>query len=46
LGRPVWITNAKVYPAVNKGSDMLVQLISERRREIEAQDTGIRGHGQ
>ena len=46
LGRPVWITNAKVYPAVNKGSDMLVQLINEQRREIEAQDLSIHGNGQ
>ena len=43
-GRPLWITNAKVYPSVDQGADKLVQLIDERRREMEAQGSEIRGH--
>ena len=45
-GRPIWMTSAKTYPSVNHGADLLVQLIDERRRELEAQEMRIRGHSQ
>lgn len=32
-GRPNWITQARAYPFVNAGSEYLVTMISERRRE-------------
>lgn len=32
-GRPNWITQARTYPFVNAGSEELVKLIGERRRE-------------
>lgn len=32
-GRPTWITQARSYPFVNAGSEYLVKMISERRRE-------------
>ena len=31
-GRPVWITQARTYPFVTKGSDALVELIAQRRK--------------
>lgn len=34
-GRPDWITHARTYPFVNAGSDALVEMIDERRKEIE-----------
>jgi len=45
-GRPPWITTAQTYPIVNAGSDALVQLIEERRRELRGSDANIRGHGE
>jgi membrane protein required for colicin V production len=42
--RPIWILNAKVYPYIDKGADMLVQLIDEQQRTLEAQGSQIRGH--
>lgn len=32
-GRPGWITQARAYPFVNAGSECLVSMISERRKE-------------
>lgn len=32
-GRPQWITQGRTYPFVNTGSEALVKLIGERRRE-------------
>lgn len=32
-GRPNWITQARTYPFINAGSEELVKLIGERRRE-------------
>lgn len=32
-GRPTWITQARAYPFVNAGSEYLVAMISERRKE-------------
>lgn len=32
-GRPQWITQARTYPFVNAGSEALVKLIGERRKE-------------
>ena len=32
-GRPLWITQSRSYPFVNAGSDALVKLIGERRKE-------------
>ncbi len=32
-GRPAWITQARAYPFVNAGSEYLVSMISERRKE-------------
>ncbi len=41
-GRPAWIVTARTYPAVNAGSDAMVELISQRRaqlhRESQADD--------
>lgn len=40
-GRPQWITQARTYPFVNAGSEELVKLIGERRKqaiEAEAKD--------
>ena len=42
--RPAWILNGKVYPYVNQGSDLLVQLIDEHQRTLDAQGSQIRGH--
>lgn len=44
-GRPVWITNAQVYPYIDEGADMLVQLIDEHDQQLESQGSHIRGHG-
>ena len=35
-GRPTWITTARTYPVVNEGADRLVQLIDDRRRQLQA----------
>lgn len=35
-GRPEWITEGRAYPFINAGSEALVELIEERRAEIEA----------
>lgn len=35
-GRPTWITQARAYPFVNAGSEYLVSMISERRKEAAA----------
>ena len=32
-GRPAWITQAQSYPFINAGSEQLVKIISERRRQ-------------
>lgn len=32
-GRPTWITQARTYPFINAGSEKLVAMIAERRRE-------------
>ncbi len=32
-GRPLWITQSRSYPFVNAGSEQLVKLIGERRKE-------------
>ena len=32
-GRPQWITSARSYPFVNMGSEALVKMISERRKD-------------
>ncbi|MFM5924563.1 MAG: CvpA family protein [Novosphingobium sp.] len=32
-GRPTWITQARAYPFVNAGSEYLVKMIGERRKE-------------
>lgn len=37
-GRPEWITEARTYRLVNAGSTELVQLIEERRRQMQAQE--------
>jgi len=40
-GRPAWISNARTYQFVNAGSEALVQMIAERRKEAaEAEDPG------
>lgn len=42
-GRPTWITQARAYPFVNAGSEYLVSMISERRKdaaEAEAKRLG------
>jgi membrane protein required for colicin V production len=37
-GRPLWITQARTYPFVDAGSEALVKVIAERRREsVEAE---------
>ena len=38
-GRPTWITQARAYPFVNAGSEYLVKMISERRREAALAET-------
>ena len=38
-GRPLWITQARSYPFVNRGSEMLVKLIAERRRSVDSERT-------
>lgn len=34
-GRPDWISNGRSYPFINAGSEALVELIEERREEIQ-----------
>lgn len=36
-GRPTWITSARTYPVVNAGTDSLVQMIDDRREELQAE---------
>lgn len=36
-GRPNWITSARTYPVVNAGTDSLVQMIDDRREELQAE---------
>jgi len=43
-GRPAWITQARTYPVVNAGADALVQLIDDRRRELQTSEAPIPGH--
>jgi membrane protein required for colicin V production len=31
-GRPIWITQARTYPIINRASEELVQLIADRRK--------------
>jgi membrane protein required for colicin V production len=38
-GRPTWITQSRAYPFVNAGSEYLVKMISERRREAAESET-------
>lgn len=42
-GRPNWITQARAYPFVNAGSEYLVTMISERRREAAAAEAKALG---
>ncbi len=42
-GRPTWITQSRAYPFVNAGSDYLVKMISERRREAVNAEAGRLG---
>jgi len=37
-GRPTWMVTARTYPFINASADALVQLIGERRRNIEERD--------
>ncbi|MBO9604020.1 MAG: CvpA family protein [Novosphingobium sp.] len=43
-GRPPWIVNARTYPAINAGSDALVQMIDSRHEERETSDADVAGH--
>lgn len=40
-GRPTWITTARTYPLVNASATELVQLIAERRAELQARDAAV-----
>ncbi len=42
-GRPPWIINARTYAVVDAASDALVQLINERRRQLQTSETAIDG---
>ncbi|HKX78786.1 MAG TPA: CvpA family protein [Novosphingobium sp.] len=42
-GRPTWITQARSYPFVNAGSEALVNLIGERRAEVNEADQQLEG---
>jgi len=43
-GRPEWITQARTYPFINAGSEAMVQMIAERRREMaEAEARALKG---
>ncbi len=42
-GRPTWITQARAYPFVNAGSEYLVSMISERRKEAAQAETARMG---
>jgi membrane protein required for colicin V production len=37
-GRPTWITQARSYPFVNAGSEYLVRMIAERRKDAVKQE--------
>ena len=37
-GRPTWITTARTYPFINTATDELVQMIRERRMDMEERD--------
>ncbi len=39
-GRPVWITQARTYPAINAGAEALVQLIDNQRRALRSDGPG------
>ena len=42
-GRPGWITQARTYPFVNAGSEAMVTMIAERRKEAaEAEAQALR----
>lgn len=42
-GRPNWITQARTYPFVNAGSEALVTMIAERRRQaLEAESKAMK----
>jgi membrane protein required for colicin V production len=43
VGRPVWITTARTYPLVNASADALVELIHDRRAEIQERDREVLG---
>ncbi|MCL4673524.1 MAG: CvpA family protein [Sphingomonadaceae bacterium] len=36
-GRPVWMTTARTYPVINAASKDMVELIAERRAELQAE---------
>jgi membrane protein required for colicin V production len=38
-GRPAWIVTARTYPFVNASAEAMVQLIDERRRQIQQDDS-------
>ena len=43
-GRPEWITQARTYPFINAGSEAMVKMIGERRREAaEAEARALKG---
>lgn len=37
-GRPTWITTARTYPIVNAAADELVEMIAQRRSNMDSQD--------
>ena len=36
-GRPIWMTSARTYPVVNAASKDMVELIAQRRAELQAE---------
>ena len=44
-GRPGWISNARSYPFINASSVQLVEMLSQRRREIEDKDSKVPNAG-
>lgn len=42
-GRPTWITNARSYPFINASSVQLVEMLGQRRAELEAKDRKVPG---
>lgn len=42
-GRPSWITQSRAYPFVNAGSEYLVSMIAERRKEAMAEESRRNG---